>query len=67
MITDLKTLAKKLLAVRPEKVTRMKKRKTRIAIAKLFALHANATIKTHKCCHNNQSLKGLETQLKKLT
>ena len=38
-----KKLNKKLLAVRPEKVTRRKKRKKmRKAIAKLFALNANA-------------------------
>ena len=41
-ITNLKKLAKKLLAVRPEKLTRRKKRKT-IAIAKLFAFHVNTT------------------------
>ena len=37
-------LTEKLLAVRPEKVTRKKKRikRTREAIAKLFALNANA-------------------------
>ena len=38
-----RTLAKKLLAVHPEKVTRRKKRKkTREAIAKLFTLSINA-------------------------
>ena len=39
-----KTLTGKLLAVRPEKVTGKKKRikRTREAIAKLFALNANA-------------------------
>ena len=43
LITYHKTLAKKLLAVRLEKVTRRKKRKkTRKAIAKLFTLNANA-------------------------
>ena len=43
MITYDKTLTKKLLAVRPEKVTTRKKKKiNRKAIAKLFALNANA-------------------------
>ena len=44
LITYDKTLTEKLLAVRPEKVTRKKKRikRTREAIAKLFALNANA-------------------------
>ena len=43
LIADHKTLTKKFLAVRPEKVTRRKKRKkTRKVIAKLFALNANA-------------------------
>ena len=44
VITYGKTFTKKLLAVRPEKVTKRKKRKkkTRKAIAKLFALNANA-------------------------
>ena len=43
LITSHKTLTKKLLTVRPEKVTRKKKKKkTRKAIAKLFALNANA-------------------------
>ena len=45
LITYEKTLTKNLSAVHPEKVTRMKKRKkTRKAIAKLFALNANAKI-----------------------
>ena len=40
-----KTLTKKLLAVRPEKVMRRKnEKKTRMAIAKLFALNANVII-----------------------
>ena len=39
------TLTKKLLAVRPEKVMRRKnEKKTRMAIAKLFALNANVII-----------------------
>ena len=43
LITNLKTLVKKLLTVRPEKVRRRKKRnKSRMAIAKLFVLKANA-------------------------
>ena len=44
LITYQKTLTKKLLAVRPEKATRSKKKKkkTRKATAKLFALNANA-------------------------
>ena len=43
LITYLKTLPKNLLAVYPENWTRKKKRnkKTRMAIAKLFALNAN--------------------------
>ena len=41
LITKVKTLAKKLLAVRPEIVTRREKN-TRMAIEKLFALNANA-------------------------
>ena len=41
--TSHKTFTKKLLAVLPEKVTRRKKeKKTRMAIAKLFVLNANA-------------------------
>ena len=40
--TNIKTLAKNLLADYPEKVMRRKKRKTRMATAKLSALHANA-------------------------
>ena len=46
MITKLKTLAKKLLAVRSEKSDEKekKKNKTRMAITKLFALNANAKI-----------------------
>ena len=45
-ITIVKTFAKKLLAVPPEKVKKKKKKKekTRIAIAKLFALNANVII-----------------------
>ena len=40
-----KTLTKKLLAVHPEKVMRRKnEKKTRMAIAKLFALNANVII-----------------------
>ena len=42
LINNLKTFAKKLLAVRPENVTRRKKRKTRMTIAKLLAFHTNA-------------------------
>ena len=43
LITKLKSLAKKLLAVRPEKVTKKeKKKRPRMAIAKLFALNINA-------------------------
>ena len=43
--TNLKTYTKKLLAVRPEKRTRRKKRKkTRIATTKLFAFNVNAII-----------------------
>ena len=45
LITYDKTLTKKLLAVCPEKMTRRKKiknKKTRMAIAKLFALYGNA-------------------------
>ena len=44
LITNLKTLTKKLLAVRPEKWTgrERKQKKTRMPIAKLFALNANA-------------------------
>ena len=45
MITKVKTLAKKLLIVRTEKVTRRKKKKTRMTIAKLFALNAKANAK----------------------
>ena len=45
MISYLKTFTKKLLAVRPEKVTSRKKgKKTSKAIAELFALNANAII-----------------------
>ena len=46
LITYNKTLAKKLLSVPSEKVTRSnkKKKKARKAIAKLFALNANAKI-----------------------
>ena len=45
LITYDKTLTKKILAVRPEKVTRRRKRKNRknrMAIAKFFAFNANA-------------------------
>ena len=42
LINNLKMFAKKLLAVRPENVTRRKKRKTRMASAKLLAFHTNA-------------------------
>ena len=43
LITNVKTLGKKLLAVRPEKGTRRTKRKkTRMATAKFSALNANA-------------------------
>ena len=43
LVTKVKKLAKKLLAVRPEKVIKRKKRKkTRMAMAKLFAVKANA-------------------------
>ena len=44
LITKVKTFAKKFLGVRPVKVTRRKKKKEKkkIAIAKLFALNANA-------------------------
>ena len=42
LTTKVKKFAKKLLAIRPEKVMRRKKRKkTRMAIGKLFALNAN--------------------------
>ena len=48
LITDNKTLTKKLLASPSKNVTRRKKRKkrTKMAIAKLFALNANAKRKT---------------------
>ena len=42
--TKVKTFAKNLLTVRPENVTRRKRKKTRTAIAKLFALNANPMI-----------------------
>ena len=42
LITNLKMLAKTLLVIRPEKQTSRKKRKTKLVIVKLFALHANA-------------------------
>ena len=46
LITKIKKLTKKLLEVRPQKVTRReKKKKTRMAIAKLFALNANTKIR----------------------
>ena len=42
LINKLKTFAKKLLAVRPKKVTKKeKKKRPRMAIAKLFALNTN--------------------------
>ena len=43
VITKVKTMPRKLLEVRPEKVTRRKKGriKTRMTIAKLSALNAN--------------------------
>ena len=45
LINNPKTFIKKLLAVCPEKVTRSKNRKkNRISIAKLFAVHENAII-----------------------
>ena len=45
LITNPKTLAKKLLAVFPENWTRKKKRKkTRMTTAKIFALNAKAKI-----------------------
>ena len=49
MVTNLKMLAKKLLAVRSKALRKKtKKRKKRKAIAKLFALQANATTKHQK-------------------
>ena len=49
LITKVKTFHKKLLAVCPEKVARRKKRKkTRMAIAKLFALDTNTKIDAKK-------------------
>ena len=42
--TKVKTFAKNLLTVRPENVTRRKRKKTRTAIAKLFVLNANPMI-----------------------
>ena len=40
LITNVKTFPYKPLEVHPEKVTRRKKRKTRMATAKLFVFHA---------------------------
>ena len=59
MVAYHKTFTEKLLAVRPEKVTRRKERKKiRKVIAKLFALNANAKIKfLVKCyCFNRYNL-----------
>ena len=43
MITNIKTFAEKLSAVHPEKgMRRRKRKKTRMAVTKLFALNANA-------------------------
>ena len=42
--TKVKTFANNLLTVRPENVTRRTRKKTRTAIAKLFALNANPMI-----------------------
>ena len=52
LITYDKTLTEKLLAVHPEKVAQRKKRKkqTRKAIAKLFALNTNAISDTLSFC-----------------
>ena len=59
-----KTLSKKLLAIRLEKVTRRKKEKTRKAITKLFALNANAIrgINVQKTCQ----LKDILTKIIKM-
>ena len=43
LVMNFKTLAKKLLAVRPKTVLGIRKRKKRMAITKRFALHANTT------------------------
>ena len=60
MITEVKTLVIKLLAVvHPEKVTRRKKRKkTRMAIAKVFALNTNTIIVT--LIHNSRKFKNIQ-------
>ena len=62
MITCDKTLTKKLLTVRPEKVTRRKKRekkRTTKAIEKLLALNANA--KTYHLAENiGKAIKGCD-------
>ena len=47
MTTSSKMLAKKLLAVHPEKEIKKKRKKTRMTIAKLFALNANAQKKIY--------------------
>ena len=53
LITNLKRLAKKLSAGRPEKETRKKKeKKTRMGIAKLFALNANRNNHINKCIYD---------------